>query len=143
MLRRALIWALESPRRLAGTLAVGVVVLAAASFVVAEQHHENRPSSSDVVTPEQNPTSHSEPSAETERQVGDDQSRKTAERFLSAYLREPDGERSKAALRRLSTDALWRGLRLTSPGQFPAGPVRSLDRTVAGVVHERVRGAAR
>ena len=134
MLRRALIWALESPWRFAGVLTVGVIVLAAALSVVAEQHHEDHPSNSNGVAPWQDPTSSSKPSPGTEHRVGDDKSRKVAERFLAAYLRAPDGKHSKAKtdLRHLSTEALWRGLRLTSLDRFPAGPVKSLDSTVAG-----------
>ena len=134
MLRRALIWALYSPRRLAGVLAVGVIALAALSLVVTEQHQQDHPSSSNVVGRPQNPERSSKPVPGTERLSSDDQSRKVAERFLAAYLRDPNSNRanSRADLRRLSTDVLWRGLRLTSPERFPAGPAKSLDRTVAG-----------
>ena len=134
MLRRTLIWALETPRRLAGVLTVGVVVLAAALLVVAEQHHEDHLSSSNFAAPRQDQMSRSKSPPGTEQQGGDDKSRKVAERFLAAYLREPDEKRSKARtdLRRLSTEALWRGLGLTSPDRFPEGPVRSLDTTVDG-----------
>jgi len=134
MLRRALIWALYSPRRLAGVLAVGVIAMAALSFVVTEQHRQDLPSSSNVEIRPQNPERSWKPVPGTERPSSDDQSRKVAERFLAAYLRDPNGNRanSMADLRRLSTDVLWRGLRLTSPERLPAGPAKSLDRTIEG-----------
>lgn len=134
MMRDALIWALYSPRRLAGVLAVGVITLAALSWVVTEQHQQGHSSASKVAVPPQNPGRSSKPVPDTERLSSDDESRKVAKRFLAAYLRNPNSNRanSKVDLRGLSTDVLWRGLQLTSPERFPAGPAKSLDRTVAG-----------
>ncbi len=60
--------------------------------------------------------------------------RRVARSFLQTYLTAPGTNRTHvpATLHRLSTPALWRGLRLADPTSFPTGSLGSLHLHRAG-----------
>jgi hypothetical protein len=116
-------------------LLIGATLLVLTAMLAVDGQHDARPTKDAQVSESKRPpAASSSPPHTAERQVDDGASRRIAERFLAAYVRDSSNGRSdaKAALRRYSADALWRGLKLTKPSHFPDGPVENVDRTVAG-----------
>ena len=129
-LRKVLVWVLDSPRRFAAVLAVISCVIFGALWLSVSSPDEsgNELGASNHSSP---PVSHELDPASDDSNHG---SRTIAERFLAAYLRTPDRDRSKARheLSQITTDDLGRALDITASDRFPVGPHTSFEHDLEG-----------
>jgi hypothetical protein len=137
MLRDIAAWLLYSPRRLV-SVAVPVVVIAALAVTgfdePDEASTEPSPAGSKVSAlpsaPPSSPGGHDGEDPAAPRVI-----RKAASEFLGVYV-VPRGAQAPntmpPSLRKRSTPALWRGLRVTRPDSLPRGSVSQLNVEATG-----------
>jgi hypothetical protein len=144
MLRDALAWVLYSPRRLLAVAAtVAALAVLATVGVNADDPTPSRAESTNTTPVQPTPArpeddrhlQHTEHTEHTERTAPARLIRRTALRFVDAYVVAPGAHQPRVvppSLRAMSAPALWRGLRLTDPDTLPRGSVRRVSVEAAG-----------
>lgn len=139
MLRRLAGWVLFSQARLAFT-ALSCLAVVAAVVLIAHRSEtaisKSRPAgaASPSKRPPQPAAASAPAPAASESHHPTVAARKTAEHFLGLYLRPSDRVPAHVPvmLRKVSTPALWSGLRLADPAALPPGPLRGLQTVTGG-----------
>lgn len=140
MLRNGLAWVLHSPLRLLSTTAAAagvLILLVSLTASTSLSHHQSTPSESPqtaTTARRGTPSAHSEAALGARWGLGKAQSIAVLDRFLDLYLQDQssDIDRIPSTLQSITTEALWRGLRVTDVTDLPARPVVDVRVSQAG-----------